>query len=86
MDVGFGRAEAGKGGLEYEECGADEDPDEDEEEALLSEEVVDRSGKRSGMFECFRGVCTGRFVIVVAVIDARLLMELLHVCAWRIEY
>ncbi|KAM1946230.1 hypothetical protein ACFX13_001109 [Malus domestica] len=44
--VGIGGAEAGEGQLEDEKGGADENAKEDEDEALLLEEVVDGFGWR----------------------------------------
>jgi len=52
----LGWAHAGESGLDDEEGGADEDADEDEQEALLAEEVVDGSGERSGVLDGFGGV------------------------------
>lgn len=48
--VRIGGREDREGGLEYEESGADQNPDEDEKKALLLEDVVERSGERSGVF------------------------------------
>lgn len=78
--AGLRGAEAGERGLEDEEGGADEDADEDEEEALLPEEVVDGSGEGSGVLQGLGGV-GGRFGggdLLVAAVDARLLVELFH--------
>lgn len=47
------RCDAGESRLQYEESGADQDTDENEEKTLLSEDVVDGSGERSGVLECF---------------------------------
>jgi len=52
----LGWAQAGESGLDDEEGGADEDADEDEQEALLAEEVVDGSGEGSGVLDGFGGV------------------------------
>lgn len=54
--MGLGWAYAGERGLDDEKRGADENPDEDEEKTLLSEEVVDGSGERSGVLDGFGGV------------------------------
>jgi len=54
--VGLGRAYAGERGLDDEKGGADENPDEDEQKTLLSEEVVDGSGEGSGVLDGFGGV------------------------------
>lgn len=57
--AGLGWAEAGEGGLDDEECGADENADEDEEKPLFFQEVVEGSGERSGVLEGFGGVWGG---------------------------
>lgn len=58
--VGLGRAYAGEGRLEDEECGANQDTHEDEQQPLLPEEVVDGSGEGSGVLEGF-GRVRGRW-------------------------
>lgn len=79
----IGRGEDGEGGLEDEEGGADENPDEDEEEALLLEDVVERSGERSRVLEGFggvgRGLGEGHFLVFAGA--GGLLVQLLH--CWR---
>lgn len=54
MGAGFGCAEAGEGRLEDEEGRADKDPHEDEEEALLSKEVMEGAGEGSRVLDDFR--------------------------------
>lgn len=56
---GIGGADPGERGLNDEESGADEDTDQNEEEALLPEEVVDGSGEGSAVLHRFRGVRWG---------------------------
>lgn len=57
--IGLRWAEAGEGGLEDEECGADENADEDEEKPLFFQEVAEGSRERSGMLEGFGRVRGG---------------------------
>ena len=78
----LGWAHAGESGLDDEEGGADEDADEDEQEALLAEEVVDGSGERSGVLDGFGGVgwalAAPQHLFLPPVIQTRLLVELFH--------
>ncbi|CAJ1968386.1 unnamed protein product [Sphenostylis stenocarpa] len=53
---GLGWAYAGERGLDDKKSRADENPDEDEQKTLLSEEIVDGSGEGSGVFDGFGGV------------------------------
>lgn len=55
MEEGSGLrcSDASEGWLDDEECGTDQDSDEDEEEALFSQEVVDGSGEGSVLFMGF---------------------------------
>lgn len=77
-------AEAGEGRLDDEEAGANEDPDEDEEKALLAEHVMEGPRERSRVLESFgrvgrRRLEAARHLLVPApVVHARLLVQLLH--------
>lgn len=82
----FRGANTGQRGLKDEEGGTNQNADKNKQKPLLSEEIVDGSGERSGVFESFWGIwrCRSRRnLFIPPVIDAGLLMELfdaLHCC------
>lgn len=60
-------------GLDDEKRGTNEDANQDEEESLFLEEVIERSGERSGVFEGFgriRGSLSSGQLLISPVICA----------------
>ncbi|KAK4392211.1 hypothetical protein Sango_1998900 [Sesamum angolense] len=76
--AGIGGREDGEGGLDDEESGADQNADEDEEKALLLEDVSEGSGEGSGWFKGFGGVGGGEGRFFVLAEDVGLFVQLLH--------
>ncbi|KAL0344572.1 UNVERIFIED_CONTAM: hypothetical protein Sradi_4288500 [Sesamum radiatum] len=79
--AGIGGGEDGQGRLDDEESGADQNADEDEEKALLLEDVIEGSGKGSGWFKGFGGVGGGEGRFFVLAGGCGLFVQLLH--GWR---
>ncbi|KAL0426358.1 UNVERIFIED_CONTAM: hypothetical protein Slati_2810600 [Sesamum latifolium] len=80
-NVGIGGREDGEGRLDDEESGADQNADEDEEKALLLEDVIEGSGEGSRWFKGFGGVGGGEGRFFVLAGGCGLFVQLLH--GWR---